>query len=196
MRRLVFALIGLGLVAVVVIGLTQKQGSNGKPKAATISTAAIRQKLAGSPAPLAALHAQANQLLGGETAAYKARLAALRGHPVVVNGWASWCGPCRYEFPFLQRASVDYGKRVAFVGLNAEDNHGDATGFLRRFPISYPSYEDPHDRIVQEIKAPNGLPFMLFYDAQGKLQYVHQGGYANQRQLEADVQRYAIDARA
>jgi cytochrome c biogenesis protein CcmG, thiol:disulfide interchange protein DsbE len=194
MRRLVFVLIGLGLVAVVVIGLTQKQGSNAKPKAAAISTAETRQKLAGAPAPLAALHEQANQLLGGGTDAFKARLAALRGHPVVVNGWASWCGPCRFEFPFLQRASVDLGKRVAFLGLNAEDNHGDASGFLGRFPISYPSYEDPNDRVVQAIDAPRGLPFMLFYDAAGKLQYVHQGGYANQRQLDADIQRYAIDA--
>lgn len=196
MRRLVFALIGLGLVAVVVIGLTQKQGSNAKPKAAAISAAEARQKLAGAPAALAALHAQGNQLLGGGTGAFRARLAALRGHPVVVNGWASWCGPCRFEFPFLQRAAVDYGKRVAFVGLDAEDNHGDASGFLARFPISYPSYEDPNDRVVQAIKAPRGLPFMLFYDARGQLQYVHQGGYATQRQLESDIQRYAIDARA
>lgn len=196
MRRLVFALIGLGLVAVVAIGLTQKKGSNAKPRAATISAADARAKLAGAPAPLAALHAQANRLLPGGPDAFRARLAALRGHPVVVNGWASWCGPCRFEFPFLQRASIDYGKRVAFVGLDAEDNHGDASGFLERFPISYPSYEDPADRIVQAIKAPRGLPFMLFYDAQGHLQYIHQGGYASQKQLDSDIQRYAIDARA
>jgi thiol-disulfide isomerase/thioredoxin len=194
MRRLVFALIGLALVAVVVIGLTQKEGSNATPKAAGISTAEAREQLAGAPAPLAALHAQANALLPGGIDAFRARLAALRGYPVVVNGWASWCGPCRFEFPFLQRASVDFGKRVAFVGLDAEDNHGDAAGFLKRFPVSYPSYEDPHDRTVQAIKAPNGLPFTLYYSADGELNYVHQGGYASQAQLDSDIRRYALGA--
>jgi cytochrome c biogenesis protein CcmG/thiol:disulfide interchange protein DsbE len=192
MRRLVFALIGLGLVAVVVIGLAQKQGDNTKPTSVTISAAELRDKLAGAPAPLAALHAQANQLLGGGKSAFAARLTALRGHPVVVNKWGSWCVPCRQEFPFLQQAAVDYGKRVAFVGLDAEDNHQDAAGFLERFPVSYPSYEDPRDRTVQALKAPKGLPFTMFYDASGALAYVHQGGYATRAQLEADIRRYAL----
>lgn len=197
LRRLVFAIIGLGIVAVVVIGLTQKKGDNATPKSATISAAEQAQKLAGAPAPLAALHAQANQLLPGAKSAYLARLAALKGHPVVVNGWASWCGPCRYELPFLQRASVDLGKRVAFVGLDSEDNRGDAQKFMGRFPVSYPSYEDPDDHIAQTLKpAPRGLPYMLFYDATGRLQFVHQGSYPSQQALETDIERYAVDGDA
>ncbi len=192
LRRLVFVVIGLGLVAVVAIGLTQSKGDNAAPKPATISTADQRAKLEGAPAPLAALHAEANRLLPGGTKAYEARLRELRGHPVVVNGWASWCGPCRFEFPFFQRTAVDYGKQVAFLGINAEDNHTDATGFLEKFPVSYPSYEDPKDALVQAINAPRGLPFTLFYDAEGELQYAHQGGYATQERLEADIRRYAL----
>jgi thiol-disulfide isomerase/thioredoxin len=194
LRRLVFAIIGLGIVAIVVIGLTQKQGHNAKPKSATISAAEQQRKLAGAPAQLAALHTQANQLLPGSQSAFAARLKELKGHPVVVNGWASWCGPCRFEFPFLQRASVDRGKEVAFLGLDSEDNRGDAKRFMGQFPVSYPSYEDPHDAIAQNLRpAPRGLPYMLFYDKTGRLQFVHQGGYPSQQALETDIQRYAVN---
>jgi len=191
MRRLVFALIGLGIVAIVVIGLTQSKGGNDKPTSSTISTAEAQEKLAGSPAPLAALHAEANRLLPGGQKAFDRRLRALRGHPVVVNGWASWCGPCRAEFPFLQDTSVALGRRVAFLGLNAEDNDGDARGFLEKFPVSYPSYTLPR-LPTGEFGAIRGLPFMLFYDDRGRLQYVHQGGYQSQEQLRSDVHRYAL----
>jgi cytochrome c biogenesis protein CcmG/thiol:disulfide interchange protein DsbE len=191
MRRVVFALIGLGIVAIVVIGLTQTKGDNRKPKASTISADQARERLAGSPAPLAALHAQANRLLPGGQKAFDQRLRALRGHPVVVNGWASWCGPCRAEFPFLQRTSVDLGRQVAFVGLDSEDNDGDARGFLEKFPVSYPSYTLP--RIpAGELGAIRGLPFMLFYDKAGELQYLHQGGYRSEGQLRTDIRRYAL----
>jgi cytochrome c biogenesis protein CcmG, thiol:disulfide interchange protein DsbE len=195
MRRLVFAVIGLGLVAIVVIGLTQSKGSNDTPKSSTISAAQAKEELAGAPAPLAALHDQANQLLDGGDRAFDARLKALKGHPVVVNGWASWCGPCRAEFPFLQNLSVTQGKSVAFLGLDAEDVHGDAEKFMKQFPVSYPSYELP--RIpTKDFGAIRGLPFMLFYDKTGELQYVHQGGYASQEQLASDIQRYAVQADA
>ena len=195
MRRLVFAVIGLGLVAVVVIGLTQSKGGNEAPQTSTISAEQARQELAGAPAPLAALHAQANQLLKGGSDAFTARLKELEGYPVVVNGWASWCGPCRAEFPFLQELSVSEGKRVAFLGLDSEDVHDDAVSFLEKFPVSYPSYELP--RIpTKQFGAIRGLPFMLFYDAKGELQYVHQGGYASKEQLASDIQRYAVGADA
>ncbi len=58
----------------------------------------------GSPPTLAALHGQADRLLGGGLSAFRARLAALHGYPVVVNKWASWCGPCQSEFPVFQKA--------------------------------------------------------------------------------------------
>jgi cytochrome c biogenesis protein CcmG/thiol:disulfide interchange protein DsbE len=194
MRRLVFALIGLGLVAIVGIGLVQSDGGKGQPASAGISTQQARERLAGAPAPLQSVHAQANELLEGGPKAIRARLAELRGYPVVVNGWASWCGPCRYEFPFFQDVSVDLGKEVAFLGIDTGDNAGDARAFLRKFPVSYPSYEDPANKAVMALKAPRGLPFTLFYDAGGELAYMHQGGYATKERLEQDVRRYALGA--
>jgi thiol-disulfide isomerase/thioredoxin len=146
----------------------------------------------GSPAALASLHHQANQLLGGGTAAFHARLRSLRGHPVVVNKWASWCGPCRTEFPAFQRASVRYGRRVGFIGIDGKDANGSARAFLRQFPISYPSYTDPRSGIANAIEAAIYFPQTVYYDRAGKMVYDHAGPYESAAALESDVQRYAL----
>src|SRR4051794_26604118 len=192
MKRIWIALGGIALVAALAIGLSQaKSGGNGSPESKAPGAAAAAKELQGAPAPLAKLHAQAGQLLGGGPAAFKARLAELRGHPVVVNKWASWCGPCRAEFPDFQRLSVKYGKRVAFMGVNGNDNHGDATKFLRRYPVSYPSYEDPSGTVAQVFNGAAAFPTTVFYDSGGKLAYIHQGQYLTAAKLEQDIRRYA-----
>jgi cytochrome c biogenesis protein CcmG/thiol:disulfide interchange protein DsbE len=150
--------------------------------------------LAGAPAPLAALYAQPNRLLGGGSDAFQKRIAALRGHPVVVNQWASWCGPCREEFPWLQQASARYGKRVAFVGVDSQDSDAAANTFLGEFPLPYPSYTDPDQKIGQLLQGARGLPDTSFYGPSGKLVYTRQGAYANQAALIADIRRYALGA--
>lgn len=148
--------------------------------------------LAGSPAPLARLHRQANELLPGGTEAFEKRIASLRGYPVVANVWASWCGPCRFEFPTLQRLSARYGKRVAFLGVNSEDSDDAAATFLREAPLSYPSYSDPRKEIFDSIGGV-GFPDTAFYDRAGRLAYLKQGPYAHDAELEADLRRYALE---
>ena len=148
--------------------------------------------LAGSPAPLAALHAQSDRLLAGGTDAFEQRIAALKGYPVVVNMWASWCGPCRFEFPTLQKLSARYGKRVAFLGVDSQDSDDAATTFLEEAPVPYPSYTDPDKKIAAALHATLGLPDTAFYDRAGKLVYLKQGPYTNPSDLQADVQRYAL----
>ncbi len=149
--------------------------------------------LAGAPAPLAALYAQANELLAGGTDAYERRIAALRGYPVVANVWASWCGPCRFEFPVLQKLSARYGKRVAFLGIDSQDSTDAARTFLREEPVPYPSYSDPDEEIADSLGASLGLPDTAFYDRKGELVYLKQGPYAHDSELEADVRRYALE---
>jgi cytochrome c biogenesis protein CcmG/thiol:disulfide interchange protein DsbE len=148
--------------------------------------------LAGAPAPLAALHAQANELLPGGVEAYERRIAALAGYPVVVNVWASWCGPCRFEFPHFQRAAAAYGKRVAFFGIDTQDSDDAAATFLREEPVPYPSYTDPDEEIVASIGATLGLPDTAFYDSRGELVRLKQGPYDDEAELRADVERYAL----
>lgn len=151
------------------------------------------EALAGSPAPLAALHKQGNVLLDGGTSAYEKRIAELRGHPVVVNIWASWCVPCRAEFPVLQKLSARYGKKVAFLGVNSEDSSDAAATFLGEVPVPYPSYTDPDKEIYDSIGG-YGFPDTAFYDRSGELVHVKIGQYADEAALEADVRRYALQS--
>lgn len=147
--------------------------------------------LAGSPPPLAALHAQANELLPNENGAYEKRIEALRGFPIVVNAWASWCGPCRLEFPSVQNLSAKYGKRVAFLGINSEDSDGFAERFLEEAPVPFPSYTDPDKSLVEEL-AGRGFPDTIYYTRTGEICDVRQGQYPDEASMEADVKRHAL----
>ncbi|MCD6727974.1 MAG: TlpA family protein disulfide reductase [Solirubrobacteraceae bacterium] len=184
------AVIAVG--AAIGIGLKQASSESDSAIPAPRKTSAdeMRRRLAGSPAPLAALHAQAGELLPGGRGAWRARLRALRGHPAVVNVWASWCGPCRQETPVLQEVSLDRGREVAFIGVNLRDDAGAARRFLRRAPVSYPSYEDPDGRIYNDYGLA-GAPATIFYDARGRKAYTHQGPYLSTADLERDIARYA-----
>jgi len=193
-RKAVYAIIGLGLVAVIVIGLVQSSNSGDRPSGKLVSKApsdaAAERAFEGSPPPLASLHERANTLLPGGRKRYEAELAAVKGHPAVVNMWASWCGPCRLEFPHFQQQAVRHGRDVAFLGVDSGDNQGDAKDFLERFPVTYPSVQDSGQRVAQNLGL-RGLPGTAYYDADGKLVYVHQGGYNSDAALERDIRKYA-----
>jgi cytochrome c biogenesis protein CcmG, thiol:disulfide interchange protein DsbE len=180
-------LIALVFMALAIAGCGSSQGGDYGGKHPDYATA-----LAGSPAPLAALHRQADQLLPGGKDAYEERIAALRGFPVVVNVWASWCGPCRFEFPHFQQAAADYGKRVAFLGIDTQDSDDAASTFLEEAPVPYPSYTDPSKDIGEAIGASLGLPDTAFYDRRGKLVYLKQGPYDDEAELRADIERYVL----
>jgi cytochrome c biogenesis protein CcmG, thiol:disulfide interchange protein DsbE len=148
--------------------------------------------ISGAPPQLAAIRSQANQLLEGGSDAYEARLEQLRGFPVVVNKWASWCGPCRFEFPWFQSLAEKRGKEVAFLGVNSDDSSGSAETFLSELPLPYPSYSDPDLDIAEKLGGPpRAFPTTSFYDRSGELVFTHPGVYADEADLEADVNRYA-----
>lgn len=150
------------------------------------------EALAGAPRPLAAVHEQANELLPGGVDAFEGRLAALRGYPVVVNVWASWCGPCRLEFPYFQQLAAELGRRVAFLGVDVQDTDEAASRFLEEKPVPYPSYTDPEGRIAESMGAGLGLPDTAFYDRRGEQVHLKRGPYADAPELRADIERYAL----
>ena len=191
MKRIAIAVGALVVVAAVAVGLSQTGGEAGGGKSAGGACGTVPAQLEGAPAPLASLHEQGCDLLGGGPVAFRKRLASLRGHPVVVNKWASWCAPCRAEFPLFQKASVSLGKRVAFIGVDSNDNYADAAKFLKRYPVSYPSYKDGDNRVAQVFNGVIAFPTTAFYDARGKLKFVHQGQYRDEPSLRRDIKRYA-----
>ena len=190
MRRLIVPLVVVGLTIAVVVGVLQ--AGTAEEGGRTVDPAEARQRLAGAPAPLAALHEQGSQLLGGGPSAFERRLEALRGYPVVVNKWGSWCGPCRAEFPLLARQAVKHGKRVAFLGLDVEDGRGPAEEFLAEAPVPYPSYEDPDGQAAAELGIPKiATPTTVFIDSRGKVVERHFGQYRREAELEAEIERFA-----
>jgi cytochrome c biogenesis protein CcmG/thiol:disulfide interchange protein DsbE len=194
-KRVSIAAAGLALLALLVVGLVQLAGSSStSARPSTLKLAQMRARLSGSPAPLAALHVQANQLLPGGLGTLRARLASLRGRAVVINKWASWCVPCREEFGIFQSASVAMGREVAFIGIDSgETSRSDAVAFLRSFPVSYPSYYDHSGALGIAITDSSFTPVTVFYNRSGG-QYIHQGPYPSQAKLEQDVRRYALGA--
>jgi cytochrome c biogenesis protein CcmG, thiol:disulfide interchange protein DsbE len=156
----------------------------------TAAPPASEAKLKGAPAKLAQIHEQQNELLWGGTEAFEARLRELEGYPVVVNKWASWCGPCRAEFRYFQSQAAKQGTKVAFLGVDSDDGEDSACDFLTDNPVPYPSYIDPDLAISDEIGA-LAWPATAFYDRRGEPAYVKQGPYGGEQELAADIERYA-----
>lgn len=186
MRRPPLILAAVAVVVALAIGLTQL-GSTSTSGGRGVGLTRAQRDLAGSPPALDALHHDANRLLPGHD--LRARIAALRGHPIVLNAWGSWCVPCRREFPLLQRVSARTGKRVAFLGLDVQDPASDAAKFLRANPVTYPSYQDLDKKLFLGYGL-IGTPSTIFYDASGRKTFLHSGPYTRDAQLLADIRRY------
>jgi cytochrome c biogenesis protein CcmG, thiol:disulfide interchange protein DsbE len=176
-----------GVIAALVVIALAACGSDEEGGPAPDYDAALK----GAPPKLAALHDQSSELLPGGKAAFDARLRELRGYPVVVNKWASWCGPCRAEFPIFQSVAADQGKEVAFLGIDSNDGEDSARDFVAEFPLPYPSYIDPDQEIADQLEGALAFPATAFYDSEGRLVHVRNGPYSNDDELTADIERYA-----
>ena len=115
------------------------------------------------------------QLPVTSTEAFEGMLVGARGRPVVVNVWASWCGPCRVEAPLLQKAAQRYGDDVVFVGVNSHDDAAGARAFLRRFHITYPNIVDDDGAIARRLEL-RGFPTTYVFGRDGRLRSSVTGG--------------------
>jgi cytochrome c biogenesis protein CcmG/thiol:disulfide interchange protein DsbE len=184
-RALAVALLGL-FVALLVYGLLSKPAdttidtslSEGSAPPAPGFELDVLQPGAPGPALAGTLRpALADGRLG---------LRELRGVPVVLNFWASWCPPCREEAPRLERAwRSGRGRGLLLVGLDMQDLTGDARDFILEFAISYPNVRDPGDDVAREWGV-TGLPETFFISSRGRV-VSHVIGAVSQRQLDDGI---------
>jgi thiol-disulfide isomerase/thioredoxin len=120
----------------------------------------------GAAAPAFQLHSSANTDLS---------LSDLKGQVVLINFWASWCGPCRQEMPVLEQLYKKYKPAgFALLGVNVEPKSADAEGFLKSTPVSFPILFDT-DSKVSKLYEVSGMPSTVILDRSGKVRYVHHG---------------------
>ena len=183
------------VIAVAAVGLGacgggDDDGGAGNPES-ELTPDQAQAPIKEAPPELAALRDQANQILDEGLDGFEARLAELEGTPVVVNKWASWCGPCREEFPFFQAQAIERGDEVAFLGLLSDDGAETGAQFLEELPLPYPSYLDPDKEIADAFNAGREFPSTLFIDASGEVTFTKLGPYTDEAGLAADIDRYA-----
>ncbi len=183
----------LALIGMLLFGLTTK---------ATDSS--IDEELAHGSAPaapdfdlelleLGAPPPELARALEAPAADGRIQLAELRGTPVVLNFWASWCQPCREEAPLLERGWQRWGpKGLLFLGLNMQDISDDARGFLDEFSIDYPTIRDSGKSVSVEYGL-TGIPETYFIDARGRV-VAHSIGLLTQRSLVSGA-RAALSGR-
>lgn len=103
-------------------------------------------------------------------------LAQLRGRLVLVNLWASWCGPCRKEMPVLTAAAERFGEQVQFVGVDTADAPDPASDFLEEFGVTYPQLADPNAVLLKRLRIP-GIPVTLILGPDGSVVDKHIGPF-------------------
>ena len=120
------------------------------------------------------------QLIPTTLEEFEGILVGLRGQPVVVNIWASWCAPCRTEMPLLQRAAETYAGQATILGVDSRDNAGPADAFLEDVGVSYPNVFDATGDIRKALGL-RGFPTTYFFDDTGAIVATVVGGISEAR---------------
>jgi cytochrome c biogenesis protein CcmG/thiol:disulfide interchange protein DsbE len=184
-RWLVFALVA-AFLALLAYGLLSKGTddridqalSSGRP--ATAPAFSLEVLTDGELPP------RLERSLGPSLADGRLSLADLRGTPVALNLWASWCTPCREEAGRLERGWRLLGpKGVVFLGLDIQDLRGNARDFMGKYGVTYPSVREPERDVADDYGA-TGIPETYFIDRRGRV-VAHARGPVTDRQLRVGL---------
>lgn len=120
------------------------------------------------------------------------RLSELKGQVVMINFWATWCGPCRQEMPLLQQLQVKYEPLgFTLVGINVEPESAGARTWLEKVPVTFPILFDRQNQVAERFGV-QGMPSSVFVDRSGKVRYVHRGYQPGDESKYADLVRSLV----
>jgi len=103
------------------------------------------------------------------------QLLAASDQPVVMNVWASWCGPCRSEAPLLREANAQFGDSVRFIGIDVRDRQNSARAFIAEFGLDGFTHLFDESGSVPATFGGFGVPLTFFFVPGGELSYLHSG---------------------
>lgn len=117
------------------------------------------------------------------------QLRELTGRPMLINFWASWCGPCKIELPLLARAHREWGDQVAFLGIDVQDASAEAWKSLTAAGVEYPQLEDPEGRTRAPFGWTGGLPLTVFVDSRGRMVGIERTAFRTYPEVTAALRR-------
>ena len=120
------------------------------------------------------------------------RLSELKGQVVMVNFWATWCGPCRQEMPLLQQLQAKYEPLgFTLVGINVEPDSAGARTWLQKAPVTFPILFDRQNAVAERFGV-QGMPSSVFIDRAGNVRHVHRGYQPGDESKYADMVRNLV----
>ena len=136
----------------------------------------------GAAAALPAVGVAAPDFASKSNSGRNVRLSELRGQVVLINFWASWCGPCRQELPVLNKVYAQYrAAGFMLLAVNVDDNRKDADAMLKRLDLRFPILFDG-SKNVAKLYGVDMMPATLLIDRDGRVRYVHRGYYSGYEQ--------------
>ena len=120
------------------------------------------------------------------------RLSELRGQVVMINFWATWCGPCRQEMPLLEQIHAKYEPLgFTLLGVNVETDSAPAQAWLKGVPVSFPILFDRENAVSAQFGV-EAMPSSVLIDREGRVRHVHRGYKPGDESTYADLIRSLV----